>query len=133
MALLALFLGFNECEELTYPFTTQTILTDGRVFTLAAYQLNTLQLWKDDSANKSQNVCWVSQTQPLYDKYENGQLIGFNDNVLKQLLQFFLIEPSNRNSENLSPNLKMWPEKTFDIPEREVLVTVEHELVYDKV
>lgn len=103
------------------------------MFTLAAYQLNTLQLWKDDAANKSQNVCWVSQTQPLYDKYENGQLTGFNDSVFRQLLKFFLIEPSNRNSENLTPNLKTWPEKTFDIPAKKVFVTVEHKVEYDKV
>ncbi|XP_053406114.1 28S ribosomal protein S30, mitochondrial-like [Mercenaria mercenaria] len=123
--------GFNEYEELTYPFTAQTILTDGRQFILSAYQLNTLQLWKDDTANSLQNLCWIGENEELYEKYAGGKIVGFNDEVFERLLKFFLIKPCDRNGIDLSPNLKE-PLAEVDIPDRKEFVTIEEEFQYDR-
>ncbi|GFN79588.1 28S ribosomal protein s30, mitochondrial, partial [Plakobranchus ocellatus] len=66
--------GFSHLIDLTYPLTSQTILTDGCVFSFLAYQLNTLELWKDDEANTMVNLCWHSKEMPLYHSVENGKV-----------------------------------------------------------
>jgi hypothetical protein len=48
-------------KELTYPLVGQYLLTDGKNFSIANYQLNTLQLWKG-SKNTSNN-CSVTVSQ----------------------------------------------------------------------
>ena len=88
--------GFNWLMDLTYPVTTQTIFTDGHWFQFLAYQLNTLRLWVDDDANTLRNLCWTTDRMPLYETIENGQLRGFNDDVLKLLLKFVVMEPRDR-------------------------------------
>ncbi|XP_060576167.1 large ribosomal subunit protein mL65-like [Ruditapes philippinarum] len=125
-------LGFNMHEELTYPFTTQTILTDGQNFILSAYQLNTLQLWKDDKANTLQNVCWATESEKLYEEYKDGELVGFNDNLLKQILKMFLIQPCDRNGIDLAPNLTDHKPSPLDIPGKIIYRTVEEDFKYDK-
>jgi small subunit ribosomal protein S30 len=127
-----IFAGFNMHEELTYPFTTQTILTDGQNFILSAYQLNTLQLWKDDKANTLQNICWATESEKLYEEYKDGELVGFNDNLLKQILKMFLIQPCDRNGIDLAPNLTDHKPTPLDIPGKIIYRTVEEDFKYDK-
>ncbi|KAL4228071.1 Mitochondrial 28S ribosomal protein S30 (PDCD9) [Mactra antiquata] len=125
-------LGFNQYEEITYPFTTQTILTDGQNFTLSAYQLNTTQMWKDDEANELQNVLWKTKSMKLFEKYENGKVVGFNDELFTMLLKFLLIEPSDRNGIDLSPNIDSYPEKQ-EIDDVKFDVFVEKPIIYESV
>ena len=96
--------GFNTYEELTYPFTTQTIVTDGQHYTFFAYQLNTLQMWLDDKANPLRNVCWITEPLKLYDTIEDGKVKGFNDSVLEHLVRFMCIKPVDRGIDQ-RPNL----------------------------
>lgn len=117
-------------EELTYPFTTQTILTDGQNFMLSAYQLNTLHLWKDDTGNPLQNLCWVTDNEQLYEKYENGELVNFNDSLLEKILKMFFIVPSDRNGINLSPNLEESPVQ-LALPGKARFEVVEEEFKFD--
>lgn len=72
-------IGFGPYTELTYPITTQTIITNGRQFSLYAYQLNTCALYSKNStdANPHRNVCFGSDELNLYDVVENGQVKGF--------------------------------------------------------
>ena len=96
--------GFNTHEELTYPFTTQTIVTDGQNYRLFAYQLNTLQMWLNDEANPLRNVCWVSKPLKLYETIEDGKVKGFDDSVLELVLKFMCLKPVERGID-LRPNL----------------------------
>ena len=89
--------GFQLYLDTTYPFTTQTILTDGaNSVRLFAYQLNTLHLWKDDKANPLRNVLWTTDTMKLFDRVEGGDVKGFNDEVLQQIIKFFVLKPVDR-------------------------------------
>ncbi|GAB1600121.1 39S ribosomal protein S30, mitochondrial-like [Argonauta hians] len=87
----AYFLGFSTFADLTYPLTTQTVITDGQKFSFFAYQLNTLELWKDDDGNNMNNICWHTKEENLYE-IKDGQVVNFNDNVLKQLIKFCINE-----------------------------------------
>ena len=89
--------GFNWLTGLTYPVTTQTIFTDGHWFHFLAYQLNTLGLWVDDDANTIKKPFAGQQIECHFMKrLKNGQLRGFNDDVLKLLLKFVVMEPRDR-------------------------------------
>lgn len=63
---------------------------------VCAYQLNTLELYKNDECNPYRNLAWVSGPHRLYDQVENGQVKGFNDEVLKLLLKCILLKPVDR-------------------------------------
>lgn len=128
--------GFNSYIDVTYPFTTQTILTNGKTFSFHAYQLNTLQLWKCNNSNPFQNICWQIPEANLYDVIENGEVKGFNDDVFKNLIKFIVLEPVDRGY-NLKPTIPpdspdhmAKPDMYF---EKEVIVIEEEkEIVYDQ-
>lgn len=103
---LANYLGFTTFNEITYPLVTQTIVTNGQTFSFYLYQLNTLLLHsKNTTENPRRNVCWVLPEQKLYEKVENGKLIGFNDDTLKKLLKIYVNVPEERLGVNLRPYL----------------------------
>lgn len=87
------YLGFNMHTELTFPLSSQMIITDGQKFSFFAYQLNTLEMWKDDDANPLRNLCWHQENLKLFEDIQDGQLTGFNDDVLKQIIKFFINQP----------------------------------------
>ncbi|CAF0957356.1 unnamed protein product [Didymodactylos carnosus] len=99
----AYYLGFSMWREPTYPLIAQTILTNRRQWIFGVYQLNTTSHYKDLDAQTTSNVCWVSPLMNLYDRIENGQLINFNDDVLRQLLRCILNEPIMNPEWNLRP------------------------------
>ena len=99
-----MFSGFNTYLDLTYPLTTQTILTDGQHFTLFGYQLNTLHLWKSNAANPTRNVLWYTDQMKLYDTIEDGTIKGFNDEVLRKIVNMYLLKPRDRGVD-LRPTL----------------------------
>jgi len=72
------------------------VLVDSNNVRFFTYQLNTLHLWKDDSANQMRNILWATDTAKLFDSVEGGQVKGFNDDVLRQILKFFTLKPVNR-------------------------------------
>lgn len=89
----AYYLGFNTYTGLTYPLSGQMIITDGQFYSFFAYQLNTLELWKDDDANPLKNLCWHQENMKLFEDIQDGQLVDFNENVLKQVIKFFINQP----------------------------------------
>lgn len=69
--------GFSTFHDLTYPLTTTTIVTDGRIFSFFASQLNTL-LMHDEfiDTNTKFNVCYGLPTYELFQKIEGDEIIG---------------------------------------------------------
>lgn len=86
---LASFHGFTPFQELTYPFTTQTIVTDGQKWNFFNYQLNTHTFHSDfDHLNrKTENVCWSTGELKLFDSISDGKLVGINDQVIDNLIK----------------------------------------------
>lgn len=80
-------LGFSIYHELTYPLVTNVIITDGQFWCFYVYQLNTHCFHSDVDTDLLRNVCWSSGDMKLFDAYENGQLIGVNDEVLKLIIK----------------------------------------------
>lgn len=89
--------GFSPLDEITYPFTTQNILTDGQFWTFQIYQFNThtfhTDLDADGKPNPTRNICWTSGQMKLFENPEKNETITesqLNEDVLKLLIQVFL-------------------------------------------
>ncbi|XP_036135791.1 39S ribosomal protein S30, mitochondrial [Molossus molossus] len=96
----AMYQGFWSGADVTRPFVSQAVITDGQYFSFFCYQLNTLALTvQADRENARRNVCWGTPSQPLYEAVEGSGVKGFNDEVLLQLVRFLL----NRPEEGRSP------------------------------
>jgi len=80
-------LGFSIYHDLTYPLVTHVIITDGQFWSFYVYQMNTHSFHSDVDTNSLRNVCWSSGDFKLFDSYENGQLVGVNDQVLKLIVK----------------------------------------------
>ncbi|CAG2176320.1 unnamed protein product, partial [Oppiella nova] len=102
---LASNLGFSIFHELTYPLVTHAIITDGQFWSFYVYQLNTHCFHSDVDNNLLRNVCWSSGELKLFDSYENGRLIGVNDEVIKLLIKFMAREPQLSDGCVLRPYL----------------------------
>ncbi|NWX50438.1 RT30 protein, partial [Steatornis caripensis] len=90
----AMYQGFWNEADVTHPFVSQAVVTDGKYFAFFCYQLNTLALTVETIKNNSRkNICWGTDSKPLYDVVENGSVKGFNDEVLLQLVRFLLNRP----------------------------------------
>jgi small subunit ribosomal protein S30 len=83
-------------NDVTYPFTTQTIVTDGKNITFFAYQLNTMLQWKNNDANPYRNILWTSPEMQLFETIEGDNVLGFNDEALKTLIKIFKNTPVDR-------------------------------------
>ncbi|XP_021368672.1 39S ribosomal protein S30, mitochondrial-like [Mizuhopecten yessoensis] len=95
--------GFSMYSDMTYPLTSQTIITDGRKFLFGAYQLNTLQMWKPDENNPHCNLFWHTEID-MFDGVQDGKIVGYNDDVLKTLLKFLLLGTPDRGYD-LKPTI----------------------------
>ncbi|XP_062873898.1 39S ribosomal protein S30, mitochondrial [Trichomycterus rosablanca] len=90
----AMYQGFWSEQEVSRPFVSQAIITDGQYFSFFCYQLNTLALSSFSVPNNSRkNLCWGTESLRLYEKVTDGEVLGWDDNVLKLLLQFMLNKP----------------------------------------
>ncbi|KAL9821794.1 LOW QUALITY PROTEIN: large ribosomal subunit protein mL65 [Geothlypis trichas] len=90
----AMYQGFWNEADVTRPFVSQAVVTDGKYFAFFCYQLNTLALNAETIKNSPRkNICWGTDSKPLYDVVEDGNVKGFNDEVLLQLVHFLLNRP----------------------------------------
>ncbi|NXD03452.1 RT30 protein, partial [Certhia familiaris] len=90
----AMYQGFWNEADVTRPFVSQAVVTDGKYFAFFCYQLNTLALTAETIKNNPRkNICWGTDSKPLYDVVEDGNVKGFNDEVLLQLVRFLLNRP----------------------------------------
>ncbi|XP_019387577.1 PREDICTED: 28S ribosomal protein S30, mitochondrial [Crocodylus porosus] len=92
----AMYQGFWSEADVTHPFVSQAVVTDGQYFAFFCYQLNTLALTVEaDKNNPRKNICWGTDSKPLYEAVEENNIKGFNDEVLLQLIQFLLNRPED--------------------------------------
>ncbi|XP_041091887.1 28S ribosomal protein S30, mitochondrial-like [Polyodon spathula] len=90
----AMYQGFWSHEDLTRPFVSQAVVTDGQYFSFFCYQLNTLALTvQTDQDNPRKNICWGTESMRLYEQVKDGEVVGLNDDVLKLLVNFLLNKP----------------------------------------
>ncbi|XP_068105684.1 large ribosomal subunit protein mL65 [Hyperolius riggenbachi] len=87
----AMYKGFWSQADVTHPFVSQAVISDGKYFSFFCYQLNTLALAVDaDKDPNRKNICWGTESAPLYEAVEENDIKGFNDDVFRQLVDFFL-------------------------------------------
>ncbi|KAM9252719.1 large ribosomal subunit protein mL65 isoform 2-T2 [Dugong dugon] len=97
-----IFIGFWSEADVTRPFISQGVITDGKYFSFFCYQLNTLALTAQaDQNNPRKNICWGTHSKPLYETIEDNEVKGFNDDVLLQLVHFLLSRPKEDNKSQL--------------------------------
>lgn len=102
---LAFYQGFSPYDELTYPFVTQTICTDGQTWNFTVYQLNTHSFHGDLPEPTKCNIAWTSGPMKLFERIEDGKLVGVDDSVIDVFLKFVMREPSTAQQPDLSPYL----------------------------
>lgn len=111
----ACYQGFTTVNDITYPLVTQTVLTDGQLWSFCVYQLNTTMFRTEFmDENRKRNLCWITEPMKLFEKVEDGKVHGFNVDVLKQLIKFYANQPEARN-ENMAPYLDEHVKRVADI------------------
>lgn len=111
--------GFTTLNDITYPLTTQTILTDGQHWSFYAYQLNTTVTHCDSFADELAHVnkCWGTSDMKLFDAVDaDGTVIGFNDEVLRHLIRFYVNRPKERLATDMRPYLNKEYPRAAGIP-----------------
>lgn len=87
----AMYQGFWSEEDVSRPFVSQAVITDGQYFSFFCYQLNTLDLTHgSDERNVRKNLCWGTESMSLYERVTDGDVVGWNDAVLRLIVQFIL-------------------------------------------
>ncbi|XP_067084444.1 39S ribosomal protein S30, mitochondrial [Osmerus mordax] len=90
----AMYQGFWSYQDVTRPFVSQAVITDGQYFSFFCYQLNTLAVSAEtDSGNPRKNVLWGTTSMRLYESVQDGAVVGLDDSVLKLLVQFLMNKP----------------------------------------
>uniref|UniRef100_A0A667Y9I5 Mitochondrial ribosomal protein S30 n=1 Tax=Myripristis murdjan TaxID=586833 RepID=A0A667Y9I5_9TELE len=90
----AMYQGFWSREDVSRPFVSQAVITDGQYFSFFCYQLNTLALSVDtDVDNPRKNLFWGTDSLRLYETVQDGEVVGLDDGVLKLLVQFLMNSP----------------------------------------
>ncbi|XP_029668999.1 39S ribosomal protein S30, mitochondrial [Formica exsecta] len=102
----ACYQGFSTFNDITYPLTTQTVITDGQWWSFFVYQLNTTLIHSEYAdENPKRNLCWITNPIKLFDKIENEKVYGLNEEVLKTLIKFYTNIPEERIGVDLKPYL----------------------------
>ncbi|XP_044740676.1 28S ribosomal protein S30, mitochondrial [Chrysoperla carnea] len=127
----ACYQGFSTFTDLTYPLVNQNIITNGQYWSFYVYQLNTTLLHgKNMPNNPRRNICWALKPQKLFENIdENKKIIGFNDEVLKNLLKFYINQPAQR-IENMTPYLGENIKTIADIEDNEKREWLEKQFKY---
>ncbi|KAI3371982.1 hypothetical protein L3Q82_006849 [Scortum barcoo] len=90
----AMYQGFWNHEDVTRPFVSQAVITDGQFYSFFCYQLNTVALSVEtDANNPRKNLLWGTKSLPLYESMQDGEVVGLNDDVVKLLVQFLMNQP----------------------------------------
>lgn len=84
---LALHHGFTPYQDLTYPLTSQTIVTDGQTWNFMVYQMNTHSFHRDLGENNTKNLCWSTGEMKLYDHFSDGTFHGLDETVLDNIIK----------------------------------------------
>uniref|UniRef100_A0A1B6LLN1 28S ribosomal protein S30, mitochondrial n=1 Tax=Graphocephala atropunctata TaxID=36148 RepID=A0A1B6LLN1_9HEMI len=127
----ATYQGFTTFQDLTYPLATSSVVTDGRVFSFFASQLNTL-LFHDEhiDENPRVNVCYGTPTRELFQSIQGDEIIGWDDRVVQQLVEVYLNAPANREGVDLKPYLDKDAPYVKDIDHEERRVWLHEQFRY---
>ncbi|PSN41370.1 hypothetical protein C0J52_19119 [Blattella germanica] len=102
----ACYQGFSTYNDVTYPLVTQTVITNGKLWSFYVYQLNTTLIHSENAFNNpSYNLCWSTPELKLFEEITDGKVVGFNDEVLKNLIMFYINSPKARDGVELKPYL----------------------------
>lgn len=89
---------------------SQCVISDGRLWHFSKLQLNTLAFGADFDQNR-QNIAWSSEEMKLYDKIENGKVLGLNKDVIAKLIDVF--QAKREQIECPSPYIDLTVETEF--------------------
>ncbi|XP_058058737.1 large ribosomal subunit protein mL65 [Anopheles bellator] len=122
----ACYQGFSMFHDVTYPLTTQTVITNGKQWSFYAFQLNTTLVHSDQvDVNNRYNLCWGTKELQLYDSVdEGGKINGLRDEVLLRLIMFYMNQPKQRPDE-LKPYLCPKEPRVADIVDEKRRVFME--------
>ncbi|XP_057336291.1 28S ribosomal protein S30, mitochondrial [Microplitis mediator] len=119
-------LGFSTFNDITYPLVNQMIITNGQYWSFCVYQLNTTAVnQRNADENPKRNLCWITEPIKLYEKVENNKLIGFNDEVIKNLIKFYVNTPEERVGVDMKPYLGKEEQRVADIQDKEKRIWLE--------
>ncbi|XP_072920478.1 large ribosomal subunit protein mL65 [Hemitrygon akajei] len=103
----AAYQGFWSEADVTRPFVSQAVITDGVYFSFFCYQLNTLALTvQADQHNLRKNICWGTESMRLYETIEGDDVKGLNNEVLDLLVRFLL----NRSESVVTEKMNVKPQ-----------------------
>uniref|UniRef100_A0A3P8WVG7 Mitochondrial ribosomal protein S30 n=1 Tax=Cynoglossus semilaevis TaxID=244447 RepID=A0A3P8WVG7_CYNSE len=90
----AMYQGFWNHEDVTRPFVSQAVITDGNFFSFFCYQLNTVALSVEtDANNPRKNALWGTESLRLYESVKDGEVLGLDDGVIRLLISFLMNKP----------------------------------------
>lgn len=122
------FLGFTTFNEITYPLVAQAVITNGRLWSFYVYQLNTMLMHSENPKNNPRkNICWATSELKLFEEIKEGKLIGFNPDVLKILLKFYLNVPEERLGVNMRPYVSKEEKVCADYEDTDKRIWLERE------
>ncbi|XP_058823399.1 large ribosomal subunit protein mL65 [Topomyia yanbarensis] len=115
----ACYQGFSVFNDVTYPLSAQTVITDGKHWSFYAYQLNTVLLHSDQvDSNPRFNRCWGTKELQLFEHIdESGKIHGLNEDVLLHLISFYVNAPKVREGIEMKPYLCKTEPRVADIVE----------------
>lgn len=124
-------LGFSTVYDITYPLISQTVFTNGQEWSFCVYQLNTTLVHSDHAdKNPKRNMCWVTKPMKLFDTIEEGKVHGFNEDVLRTLIKFYVNVPEERLKVDMKPYLGKTVKHLADIEHRDRRVFLERGFKY---
>lgn len=122
------FLGFTTFNDITYPLVTQTVITNGKLWSFYVYQMNTMLLHsKYITENPKTNICWATEELKLYEDLQDGKIVGFNEDVLKMILKLYANAPESRLGVNMTPYLSSSEKVSADYEDDEKRTWLERE------
>lgn len=125
------YLGFTTFNDITYPLVTQSVVTNGRLWSFYVYQLNTVLLHSTNTKeNPKRNICWATPELKLFESVEDDKIVGFNTDVLKNLLKFYANVPQERLGLNMRPYLSQEEKIAADYKDDDKREWLEREYKY---
>ncbi|CAI4225212.1 unnamed protein product [Auanema sp. JU1783] len=99
--------GFTQYTDVTRPFSSQMILSDGQQFVFAVGQLNTLaiNIECEGFENNRSNYCQVEKPMNLFDTYKDGEFYHYEEETVEGETKKSLVPGLNRHV--LSRTLQM--------------------------
>lgn len=97
--------GFNPYLDNTYPIVSQAVVSDGTSWQFFVFEMNSMELWRDDNAFTKKNVLWMSRKLD-FDVEEEKDL------VLSLLSKFLAKQPqTDLAASDLQPYVTKWDEE----------------------